>query len=99
MIETTRAQPFSMNLVVVQKRGSLLILRGEWSFPSEWNLLAENSRNSNYQRSKEKRAHYGKGKDPLKSKYFCEELANSDGCRDDTKSKSHGVILIFSQYF
>jgi len=70
----------SMHLVVVQKRSSLLVSRNNVLLPSEANLLAEDTWDSNDQGSDEENAHDDECEDPLECNGSGEELSDAESC-------------------
>jgi len=60
---------------------------------SEGDLLAEDTWDSNDQRSKEECSHDGEGENPLESDKLGEELVDTKRSCEDAKSETNGVVL------
>jgi len=81
------------DLVVVQKRGSLLVGRYNVLISSEAELLAKDTWNGDDKGSEEENSHDGESKDPLESNDMCGELANAKSSCQYTECEAHGVVL------
>lgn len=83
-----------MHLVVVQERSSLLVRLDNMYISPEADFFAKDTRNSNNQSSEEQSRHDGKSKDPLEFNALQNELANTEGRRQNAECKTDSVVLL-----
>jgi len=88
---------YSTDLVVIQKRSSLLIGWYHALLSSEVDFLAEDTWDRDDQGSDEEDAHDDECEDPLECNGSSEELTDSKSCGKDAEWKAHGVVLEYDQ--